>query len=43
MIPTNQFRSDLYYRLSVIPFRIPPLRERMEDLGAAYSLFYSKI
>lgn len=32
MIGTNQFREDLFYRLNVIPIRLPPLRERLEDL-----------
>jgi transcriptional regulator with PAS, ATPase and Fis domain len=43
MIEENRYREDLFYRINVIPFRIPPLRERPEDIGPLTQFFVEKV
>ena len=42
MVDEGLFRSDLYYRLNVVPINIPPLRERKDDIEPLASFFLDK-
>ena len=41
-VRTGRLREDLYYRLNVVPIRVPPLRERREDVGVLATLFLQR-
>ncbi len=41
-IESRQFREDLYYRLAVFPIRLPPLRDRLEDLDQLIDHFVKR-
>jgi DNA-binding NtrC family response regulator len=43
LVEQNRFRSDLYYRISTIPLRLPPLRDRSEDLPALADHFLRRV
>jgi len=42
MVKDNQFRKDLFYRLNVVPIRVPSLRERHEEIPALVHHFLDK-
>ena len=42
LIAAGDFRQDLFYRLSVVPIRVPALRERRDDIGALAAHFLAQ-
>ena len=42
LIRSGQFREDLFYRLNVVPIRLPPLRERSDDIPVLAQHFLNK-
>jgi PAS domain S-box-containing protein len=42
MVQKGEFREDLFYRLNVVPIRIPPLRERPQDIMEMAEIFFNR-
>jgi two-component system, NtrC family, response regulator GlrR len=42
-VDRGAFRADLFYRLHVVPIRVPPLRERPEDIAVLATHFYAQV
>jgi Nif-specific regulatory protein len=42
VVKDNQFRRDLFFRLNIIPIKVPPLMERMEDISLLVEHFIEK-
>ena len=43
MVEKGEFRRDLFYRINVVQFQLPPLRERMEDIPLLIERFMKKM
>ncbi|HUX39120.1 MAG TPA: sigma 54-interacting transcriptional regulator [Rectinemataceae bacterium] len=43
LVESGEFRSDLYYRLNVLPVHVPPLRQRKEDIAALAEFFLKRM
>ena len=43
MVEKGEFRRDLFYRINVVQFQLPPLRERMEDIPVLIERFMKKM